>query len=71
MSTADSDTNDQTDELEVAVAAVTRAIREINNDERPGDGAEFITHLLATVAANLGSTDASPCRGPARGKPQA
>jgi hypothetical protein len=46
------------DDFDIAVAAVNRAIRAINNDQRPGDGAEFITHLLATAAANLGSTTA-------------
>lgn len=46
------------DDFQVAVTAVTRAIRAINADQRGGDGGEFITHLLATVAANLGSTDA-------------
>ncbi|MFG1818281.1 hypothetical protein ACGFIF_31265 [Kribbella sp. NPDC049174] len=46
------------DEFQVAATAITRAIRAINNNQRPGDGAEFITHLLATVAANLGSSDA-------------
>lgn len=62
--TPDSNTNASTgraaepDDFEAAVAAVTRAIRAINDDQRPGDGAEFITHVLATVAANLGSTDA-------------
>ena len=62
--TTDSDTDAGTgpaaepDDFDTAVAAVTRAIRAINNDQRAGDGAEFITHLLATVAANLGSTDA-------------
>jgi hypothetical protein len=48
----------EADDFETAVAAVTCAIRAINADQRPGDGGEFITHLLATVAANLGSTDA-------------
>lgn len=42
----------------MAATAVTRAIRAINAGQRPADGAEFITHLLATVAANLGSTEA-------------
>ncbi|MEU4390175.1 hypothetical protein [Kribbella sp. NPDC023855] len=46
------------DDFEIAHTAITRAIRAINNDERGGDGAEFITHVLATVAANLGSTNA-------------
>jgi hypothetical protein len=46
------------DEFQVAATAITRAIRAINNNQRGGDGAEFITHLLATVAANLGSTEA-------------
>jgi hypothetical protein len=46
------------DDFQVAATAVTRAIRAINAGQRPGDGAEFITHLLATVAANLGSTEA-------------
>lgn len=46
------------DDFQVAVAAVTRAIRAINANQRAGDGAEFVTHLLATVAANLGSSDA-------------
>lgn len=46
------------DDFHVAVTAVTRAIRAINNNQRDGDGAEFITHLVATVAANLGSTEA-------------
>jgi hypothetical protein len=50
--------NDQSEptDFEIAHTAIARAIRAINNDERPGDGAEFITHLLATVAANLGSS---------------
>ncbi|MDX2971103.1 hypothetical protein [Kribbella solani] len=42
------------DDFQVAVAACTRAIRAINAGQRGGDGAEFVTHLLATVAANLG-----------------
>ncbi|WP_328321848.1 hypothetical protein OHA70_25495 [Kribbella sp. NBC_00382] len=46
----------QPDDFEVAHTAITRAIRAINNEQRPGDGAEFITHVLATVAANLGSS---------------
>ncbi|TCO43587.1 hypothetical protein EV646_112164 [Kribbella antiqua] len=46
------------DDFHVAANAVTRAIRQINADQRGGDGAEFITHLLATVAANLGSSEA-------------
>lgn len=46
------------DDFQVAATAVTRAVRAINAGQRPGDGAEFITHLLATVAANLGSTGA-------------
>jgi hypothetical protein len=46
------------DDFEIAHTAITRAIRAINNQERPGDGAEFITHVLATVAANLGGTSA-------------
>ena len=46
------------DDFEIAHTAITRAIRAINNDQRAGDGGEFITHVLATVAANLGSTDA-------------
>lgn len=49
---------DAPDEFAVAVAAVTRAIKAMNADQRPGDGGEFITHLLATVAANLGSSSA-------------
>ncbi|WP_134006239.1 hypothetical protein [Kribbella sp. VKM Ac-2566] len=44
------------DDFQIAVQAATRAIRAINAGERSGDGAEFITHLLATVAANLGSS---------------
>jgi hypothetical protein len=48
------------DDFQVAVTAVTRAIRAINNDQRGGDGAEFITHLIATVAANLGSAAGRP-----------
>jgi hypothetical protein len=46
------------DDFHVAATVVTRAIRAINVGQRPGDGAEFISHLLATVAANLGSTEA-------------
>ncbi|TCM35123.1 hypothetical protein [Kribbella sp. VKM Ac-2568] len=46
------------DDFQVAVTAVTRALRAINADQRGGAGAEFVTHLLATVAANLGSSDA-------------
>lgn len=46
------------DDFQVAVTAVTRAIHAINADQRAGDGDEFITHLVATVAANLGSSDA-------------
>jgi hypothetical protein len=46
------------DDFQVAVTAVTRAIRAINNGARPGDGAELITHLVAAVAANLGSAHA-------------
>lgn len=46
------------DDFDLAAAAVTRAIKAINNDERLGDGGEFITRLLARVAANLGSSDA-------------
>jgi hypothetical protein len=56
--TNDMSTSAEPDDFLVAVAAVTRAIRAINANQRGGDGAEFITHLLATVAANLGSTDA-------------
>ncbi|WP_145806669.1 hypothetical protein [Kribbella amoyensis] len=37
---------------------MTRAIRAMNNNQRPGDGSEFITHLIAAVAANLGSSAA-------------
>jgi hypothetical protein len=51
-------THAEPDDFQVAVTAVTRAIRAINADQRGGDGAEFITHLVATVAANLGSSDA-------------
>jgi hypothetical protein len=46
------------DDFDLAVTAVTKAIRAINADQRGGDGADFIAHLLATVAANLGSSDA-------------
>src|SRR4051794_22871602 len=46
------------DDFQVAVTAVTRAIGAINSGARPGDGAEFITHLVAAVAANLGSAHA-------------
>ncbi|MFI5712935.1 hypothetical protein [Kribbella sp. NPDC051620] len=46
------------DDFEIAHTAITRAIRAINNEQRAGDGAEFITHVLATVAANLGGTSA-------------
>jgi hypothetical protein len=56
--TNDTPTSAEPDEFRVAVTAVTRAIRAINADQRGGDGAEFVTHLLATVAANLGSSDA-------------
>jgi hypothetical protein len=48
----------EADDFQVAALAIARAIRAINNNQRAGDGAEFITHLLATVAANLGSSDA-------------
>jgi hypothetical protein len=61
MTTPTNDTPTNTaeqDDFQVAVTAVTRAIRAINADRRGGDGAEFVTHLLATVAANLGSSDA-------------
>jgi hypothetical protein len=59
MTTPTNDTPDaEPDDFQVAVTAVTRAIRAINADQRGGDGAEFITHLLATVAANLGSSNA-------------
>jgi hypothetical protein len=58
MTTLDATSDNTPDDFEVAVTAVTHAIRAINADERPGDGAEFIAHLLATVAANLGSSDA-------------
>lgn len=54
----ETDTGTEPDDFQVAATAVTRAIRAINNAQRDGDGAEFITHLLATVAANLGSSDA-------------
>ena len=56
--TNDTPTTAEPDDFQVAVTAVTRAIRAINANQRGGDGAEFITHLLATVAANLGSSDA-------------
>jgi hypothetical protein len=46
------------DDFQVAASTVTRAIRAINAGQRGGDGAEFVTHLLATVAANLGSSQA-------------
>ncbi|TCN36850.1 hypothetical protein EV644_11214 [Kribbella orskensis] len=52
------DTGTEPDDFQVAATAITRAIRAINNNQRGGDGAEFIAHLLATVAANLGSTEA-------------
>lgn len=61
MSTPTNDTPTNTaepDDFHVAVTAVTRAIRAINAGQRGDDGAEFVTHLLATVAANLGSSDA-------------
>jgi hypothetical protein len=60
MTTPTNDTHSsaEPDDFQVAVTAVTRAIRAINANQRGGDGAEFITHLLATAAANLGSTDA-------------
>lgn len=51
-------TQAEPDDFQVAVTAVTRAIRAINANQRGGDGAEFVTQLLATVAANLGSSDA-------------
>jgi hypothetical protein len=47
---------DQPDDFETAVQAATRAIRAINAGKRGGDGAEFIAHLAAAVAANLGSS---------------
>ncbi|MFG1820385.1 hypothetical protein ACGFIF_41965 [Kribbella sp. NPDC049174] len=56
--TNDTSATDGPDDFQVAVTAVTRAIRAINADQRGGDGAEFVTHLLATVAANLGSSEA-------------
>src|SRR3954451_25298629 len=46
------------DDFQVAATAVTRAVRAINAGQRRGDGAAVITHLLATVTANLGSTEA-------------
>jgi hypothetical protein len=46
------------DDFEMAAQALTRAIRAMNADQRPGDGGEFLTRLLATVAANLGSSAA-------------
>jgi hypothetical protein len=46
----------QPDDFQLAVQAATRAIRAINAGERTGDGAEFIAHLAAAVAANLGSS---------------
>ncbi|ADB31273.1 hypothetical protein Kfla_2194 [Kribbella flavida DSM 17836] len=54
----DTSSTSEPDDFQVAATAVTRAIRAINAGQRPGDGAEFITHLLATVAANLGSSQA-------------
>ncbi|MFC9687785.1 hypothetical protein ACFTSF_04550 [Kribbella sp. NPDC056951] len=48
--------SDEPDNFEIAHTAITRTIRAMNNEQRPGDGAEFVTHVLATVAANLGST---------------
>ena len=56
--TTETDTDTAPDDFDVAVTAVTRAIRRINADQRAGDGAEFIAHLIATVAANLGSSAA-------------
>jgi hypothetical protein len=50
--------SEQPDDFAVAVTALTRAIRAINDGRRGGDGAELVTHLLATVAANLGSSEA-------------
>jgi hypothetical protein len=47
---------EQPDDFDAAVQAVTRAIRAMNADQRPGDGAELVSHLVATVAANLGSS---------------
>jgi hypothetical protein len=58
--TAEIDT--ESDDFAIAVAAVTRAIRSINAGQRPGDGGEFITHLIAAVAANLGSSHAVTAR---------
>lgn len=68
MTTFDSDSNTdsstdptrpmESDDFDVAVSAVTRAIRAMNAGRRPGDGGEFVTHLLAAVAANLGSSAA-------------
>ncbi|MFI7059387.1 hypothetical protein ACIBL3_00210 [Kribbella sp. NPDC050124] len=52
------DTGAEPDDFQIAATAITRAIRAINNNQRGGDGAGFITHLLAAVAANLGSSDA-------------
>jgi hypothetical protein len=54
----DTVTTAEPDDFQVAATAITRAIRAINAGQRGGDGAEFVTHLLATVAANLGSSDA-------------
>jgi len=45
------------DDFAAAVAAITRAVTAANGGHRP-DGAEFIAHVLATVAANLGGTHA-------------
>jgi hypothetical protein len=42
------------DDFATAVAAITRAVTAANAGHGP-DGAEFIAHVLATVAANLGS----------------
>lgn len=65
MTAFDKDTSSSTpagpvesDDFDVAVSAITRAIRAMNADRRPGDGGEFVTHLLAAVAANLGSSAA-------------
>jgi hypothetical protein len=58
MTTPPEPATEQPDDFEVAVTAVTRAIRAINAGQRGGDGGEFVTHLLATVAANLGSSEA-------------
>jgi hypothetical protein len=44
------------DDFATAVAAITRAVTAANAGHGP-DGAEFIAHVLATVAANLGSTN--------------